>query len=82
VQSDEPPSRVPWYGVAELRAIAGAAAQSMPGPVASVREDAAAQGTPASFTSTEPGGGEQMRGRIVNSSSPATPNLRPEAAAR
>jgi hypothetical protein len=42
----------------------------------------AAQATPASFTSTEPGGGERMRGRIVNSSSPATPQLRPEAAAR
>jgi hypothetical protein len=54
----------------------------MPGSVASVREGAAAQGTPASFTSTESGGGEQMRGRIVNSSSPTTPNLRPEAAAR
>ena len=54
----------------------------MPGSVTSVREGAAAQGTPASFTSTEPGGGEQMRGRIVNSSSPTTPNLRPEAAAR
>jgi hypothetical protein len=81
VQSDEPPSRVPWCGVTELRAIAGAAARSVPGSVASVREDAAAQGTPASFTSTDPGG-EQMRGRIVNSSSPATPNLRPEAAAR
>jgi hypothetical protein len=54
----------------------------MPGSVASVRKGAAAQATSASFTSTEPGGGEQMRGRIVNSSSPATPNLRPEAAAR
>jgi len=54
----------------------------MPGSVASVREGEAAQGTPASFTSTESGGGEQMRGRIVNSSSPTTPNLRPEAAAR